>query len=47
MQDQQICPRAGRLRVGATLVVAELHKQGLVVKLLDDRADLTARESLR
>jgi hypothetical protein len=29
------------------LLVAELHEQGLVAKLLDDRADLTARKSLR
>ena len=47
MQDQQVRPRAGCDRVGATLLVAELYEQSLVVKLLDDRADLTARKSLR
>src|ERR1700738_1282939 len=47
VQDKQVRPRAGRDRVGATLVVAELHEQSLVVQLLDDRADLPARKPLR
>src|SRR5260370_26665129 len=47
MQDEQVRPRARRDRVGATLLVAELHEQSLVVKLLDDGADLPARKSLR
>jgi hypothetical protein len=42
MQDQQLFPRAGSDGVGATLIVAELHEQGLVVQLLNDRADLAA-----
>src|SRR5258708_15928264 len=47
VQDEQVRPRAGGDRVGATLVVAELHEQSIVVKLLDDRADLPASKSLR
>jgi hypothetical protein len=47
VQDEQVRPRARRDRVGATLIVAELHEQSLVVKLLDDGADLPARQSLR
>ncbi len=43
VQDQELRPRAGRDRVGTTVVVAELDEQRLVVKLLDDRADLPAR----
>src|SRR5262245_38104961 len=40
MQDQEVGARAGRDRVGAALIVTELHQQGLVVKLLHDRAHL-------
>ena len=47
MQDQQVCPRAGRDSVGAALVVAELHELGIVVELLDDRADRAACKSAR
>jgi hypothetical protein len=47
MQNEQVCPRAWRNRVGATLIVAELNEQSLVVKLFNDRPDLTARKSLR
>ena len=35
VKGQRVRPRAGRYRVGVTLIVAELHEQGLVVKLLD------------
>jgi hypothetical protein len=37
---------AGRDRVCATLVVAELHEQPLVIKLLDDSAGLSACKPL-
>jgi hypothetical protein len=47
MQNEQICSRAWRDRVGATLIVAELDEQSLVVKLLNDRPDLTTRELFR
>ena len=47
MQDEQVRLRAGRDRVGTTLVVAELHEQSLVVKQFDDGADLPAGKSLR
>jgi hypothetical protein len=53
VQNEQLRPWAGRDRVGATLIVAELHEQSLAVKLLDDQcADkhlrpLTARSDFR
>ena len=46
MQDEQIRARAGRDRVGTTLVVAELHEQSFFVKPFDDGADLPACEPL-
>ena len=47
VQDEQLCPRARRDRIGASLVVTELHQKCLVVKLFDDSADLAAREAMR
>jgi hypothetical protein len=47
VQDKQVRLRTGRDRIGATLIIAELHEQGLVVKLFDGCADLPARKSLR
>jgi hypothetical protein len=47
MEDQQILPRTGSDSVGATLIVAELNEQSLVVKLFDDRTDLPAYKPLR
>jgi hypothetical protein len=47
VQDEEVSPRAGRDRVGATLIVAEFHEQSLVVKPLDDGAILPARKSPR
>src|SRR5260221_8009778 len=47
VQDEQVRPRAGSDRVGATSIVAELHEQRLVIKLLDDSADLSACKPLR
>jgi len=47
VQDEQVRSLAGRDRVGATLVVAEFHEQRLVIKLLDDSADLPACKPLR
>jgi hypothetical protein len=45
MKDQEVIFRAGRDCVGTAPIVAELNKQGLVVKLLDDSAYLTAGET--
>jgi hypothetical protein len=42
VQDEQVRPRAGRDRVGAASVVAELDEQHLVIELLEDSADLPA-----
>ncbi len=42
MEDQQIVLRAWRHGIGATLIIAELSKQGPLVELLNDRADLPA-----
>src|SRR5262249_12258192 len=44
---QQVFPRAGSDGVRATLIVAELDEQGLVVKLLNYRADLPAGKPMR
>jgi hypothetical protein len=44
MQNEQVCPRAWRDRVGATLIVAELNEKALIVKLLNDRPNLTTRK---
>jgi hypothetical protein len=46
VQDEQIRLRAGRDRVGTTLIVAEFNEQIRVVKLLDDCAHLPARKSV-
>src|SRR5215467_8587091 len=40
-------PLVGTARPRRRALVTELHEQGLVVKLLDDRADLSARKPLR
>ena len=47
MQDEQIRLRTGRDRVSLTLIVAKLHEQRLVIKLLNDSTDLPARKPLR
>jgi hypothetical protein len=46
VQDEQVRLRAGRDRVGMTLIVAEFNERIRVVKLLDDRAYLPARKSV-
>jgi hypothetical protein len=46
MQDQQVRSRAGYDRIGTSFVVTELHEQGRLVKLFDDRANLPTRKPL-
>jgi hypothetical protein len=47
VQNQHARPRTGRDRVGATLIIAELHEERLLVKLLYNRAYLPACKPLR
>jgi hypothetical protein len=47
VQHQQIMPRAERHGVGMTLIIAELNEQPLIVKLLDNGADLPSCKPMR
>jgi hypothetical protein len=47
VQDQELGPRTGRDSIGTALIVTELYKQGLLVKLSDDCADLPTGKPLR
>ena len=47
VQNQQVGTPAGCYGIGASSVVAEFNERSLVVKLLDDRTDLSACEPLR
>ena len=47
MQDQELVPRTGCDSIGTALVVTELYKRSLLVKLLHDRADLPTGKPLR
>jgi hypothetical protein len=44
MQDEKVILCARRDRIGMTLIVTELNGQRFVVKLLNDSANLPARE---
>ena len=47
MQDQELCPRAGRECVEMTLIIAELDERRSVLEKFDHCADLATRKPLR
>jgi hypothetical protein len=46
VQHQQAAARAGRHRVGASIIIAEFDQNGFVIESFNDGADLSPREAL-